>query len=67
MLVKHLLKKKNVDFFLGMVIRMSPSLQNIIYSGAVDIEERKKKSKKWDILCMVSLCLLCLSISGFAC
>lgn len=42
MLVKHLLKKKNVDFFLGMVIRMSPSLQNIIYSGAVDIEERKK-------------------------
>lgn len=66
MLVKHLLKKKNVDFFLGMVIRMSPSLQSIIYSGAVDIEG-KKKSKKWDILCMVSLCLLCLSISSFAC
>lgn len=36
MLVKHLLKrKKNVDFFLGMVIRMSPSLQTNIYSGTV--------------------------------
>lgn len=36
MLVEHPLKGKNVDFFLGVVIRMSPSLQTNIYSGTVD-------------------------------
>lgn len=60
MLVKHLLKKKNVDFFLGMVIRMSPSLQNIIYSGAVDIEE--KKNLRSGIFCVWFLCVYCVSL-----
>lgn len=36
MLVKHPLKRKNVDFFLGVVVRMSPSLQTNIYSGTID-------------------------------
>lgn len=31
-------KEKNVDFFLDMVIRMSPSLQTNIYSGTVDVD-----------------------------
>lgn len=49
MLVKHPLKRKNADFFLGMVIRMSLRLQTNMCSGAAD-NFFFFPSKKWDIL-----------------